>query len=96
MKRSPVKATLAILLVIAVCFSMAGCGENTSQDIDANNTYEYDVIEDDVVVSDTVIYDKPIADDVILDSLVQDDNVYECEINDTINSTSVRMMVFDV
>ena len=84
MKNRRIKSLLAILIITALCFGLAGCGGDSSEEPASNDSFETDVVEDDVIVSDTVLYDEPIPDDVIADNLVYDDNMYECKINDNI------------
>ena len=84
MKNSKINILLSCLIIVALCFSLVGCGGNSSEEVNNDDSFETDVVEEDVVVSDAILYDEPISDDVILDNLVYDDNVYECKINDNI------------
>ena len=82
--KTGIKALLSILIIIALCFSLAGCSGKSSDVNTTNDSFETDVVEEDVVVSDVILYDEPISDEEIYDNLIYDDNVYECKINDNI------------
>ena len=84
MKTGRIKALLAVILITALCFSLVGCGKDSTEETNTTDSIETDVVEEDVVVPDTVLYDEPISDDVILDNVVYDEGVYECTVNDDI------------
>lgn len=74
---------IVVLLTVAMCFSLMGCGDDNVDIINTEATTS-DIIEEDVVESDEVAYDETIPDDVIADNIIGDEYLYECTINDDI------------
>lgn len=45
MKTERIKALLAVLLITALCFSLVGCGKDSTEEISTTDSIETDVVE---------------------------------------------------